>query len=52
MSEWRASEDALRRLYVGGRKAGGLPSAAWGEKGEQFNGLVAGETEGESTLKH
>ena len=29
MSEWRASEDALRRLYLGGRKEGELPSEGW-----------------------
>ena len=31
MSEWRASEDALRRLFFAGREVGkGLPSDAWG----------------------
>ncbi|BGP44147.1 54S ribosomal protein L3 mitochondrial [Rhodotorula kratochvilovae] len=29
MSEWRASEDALRRVYLSGRRSGGLPSDAW-----------------------
>lgn len=37
MSEWRASEDALRRVYLGGRRNEGLPSDAWAA-GEAFNG--------------
>lgn len=46
MSEWRASEDALRRLYLGGRVKSGLPSDTWIQNG-QFSGLTIGESEGE-----
>lgn len=47
MSEWRASEDALRRVYLGGRRNEGLPSDAWAA-GEAFNGWrnASGWTEG------
>ncbi|GAA5992565.1 hypothetical protein JCM10908_002665 [Rhodotorula pacifica] len=40
MSEWRASEDALRRVYLGGgRLEGGLPTDAWAEgKAAPFGG--------------
>lgn len=48
MSEWRASEDALRRWYLGGRVKAGLPSDAW-SKGA-FEGMQEGLTEGESRL--
>ncbi|GAA5945612.1 hypothetical protein JCM3775_000542, partial [Rhodotorula graminis] len=34
MSEHRASEDALRRVYLGGRRNVGLPSDAWANKDE------------------
>lgn len=35
MSEWRASEDALRRVYLGGgRVEGGVPTDAWAGAGE------------------
>ncbi|POY71596.1 hypothetical protein BMF94_5381 [Rhodotorula taiwanensis] len=35
MSEWRASEDALRRVYLGGgRVEGGAPTDAWAGAGE------------------
>lgn len=37
MSEWRASEDALRRVYLGGGRlsegAGGLPTDPWARQG-------------------
>lgn len=46
MADWRASEDALRRLYLGGKiGGGGLPSDAWTQKGN-FNGIVVGDSEG------
>lgn len=48
MSEWRASEDALRRMYLGGREKSALPSEAWCS-GAEFGGLKLGETEGKST---
>lgn len=36
MSEWRASEDALRRVYLGGgRVGGGLPTDAWAAAPDQ-----------------
>lgn len=40
MSEWRASEDALRRVYLGGGRlgAGGLPTDAWVKDGAAFKG--------------
>jgi large subunit ribosomal protein L44 len=39
MSEWRASEDALRRVYLGGgRLDGGLPTDAWARQGAEFKG--------------
>ena len=44
MSEWRASEDALRRLYLGGRNKGGLPSDPF--VGKSFEGMSIGESEG------
>ena len=49
MSEHRASEDALRRVYLGGRRNVGLPSDAWAE-GEGFKGWsnASGWTEGVS----
>lgn len=51
MSEWRASEDALRRMYLGGRVAGELPSEAWmGDKAREFVGVELGEVEGECAL--
>lgn len=46
MSEWRASEDALRRLYLGGREKGGLPSDEWVKGASAFVGIKEGETEG------
>ena len=46
MSEWRASEDALRRLYLGGRNKGGLPSDTY--VGKEFEGISIGESEGSS----
>lgn len=49
MSEWRASEDALRRFYLGGKKLnnGGLPSDAWcDEVVSEFKGIELGESEG------
>lgn len=46
MSEWRASEDALRRLYLGGKGKGGLPSDAWVKGTSGFAGIGDGETEG------
>lgn len=46
MSEWRASEDALRRLYLGGKEKGGLPSDAWVDGKARFEGLKLGEDEG------
>lgn len=47
MSEWRASEDALRRFYLGGERAKGLPSDAWAGVAKAFGGVSVGETEGE-----
>ncbi|GAA6003891.1 mitochondrial 54S ribosomal protein mL44 MRPL3 [Rhodotorula paludigena] len=39
MSQWRASEDALRRVYLGGKRQDGLPSDAWAEaQGKAFGG--------------
>jgi large subunit ribosomal protein L44 len=39
MSEWRASEDALRRVYLGGgRLDGGFPTDAWARQGAEFKG--------------
>lgn len=46
MSEFRASEDALRRLYLGGRERNGLPSDVW--SGKDFEGMEIREAEGES----
>lgn len=50
MSRWRASEDALRRLYLGGRRGGGLPSDSWIEGEKKFEGMGLGEDEGESIV--
>ena len=40
MSEWRASEDALRRVYLGGGRldGGGLPTDPWARQGAEFKG--------------
>lgn len=46
MSEWRASEDALRRMYLGGRVKGELPSEPW-VAGTAFEGIQLGDVEGE-----
>lgn len=51
MSQWRASEDALRRVYLGGGVGidgtSGLPSDTWVEGIESsFKGLAFGEVEG------
>ncbi|ORY66815.1 hypothetical protein BCR35DRAFT_282858 [Leucosporidium creatinivorum] len=45
MSEWRASEDALRRMYLGGRVKGDLPSETWVSEGKAFEGVKLGEVE-------
>lgn len=47
MSEWRASEDALRRLYIGGGLAPKrLPSDTWIDGQAEFDGIRLGDVEG------
>jgi large subunit ribosomal protein L44 len=48
MSEWRASEDALRRFYLSreaGLESAGLPSDQWVDSNSAFKGLLLGKRE-------